>query len=805
MLAALVALSLSAAHAAPLQLDLPEQALERSLAELAQQAGLQLVVASDLIDGRRAAAVRGARELADALDELLRGTGLRARIDGERLLIEPVAETAAPAARAGDTVLPEVRAVAQAERSGKESLRATTTRIGKGQQELRDIPQSLTVVTEKLLDDRNQDTLKEALKNTAGISFLAAEGGEEDIRLRGFSLQANGDIFIDGMRDPAFYERDSFNWDRLELLRGSASMLFGRGSTGGAVNQVTKQPMLMTQHEVAATVGSGAYGRVTGDFNFKTGENAALRVNAMVTKADNWGAEIDKRGIAPTFRWGVGTRDEFSVGAYDLQNDNGIHYGLPYLSGGLWSTDPENYYGMASDYNHTGTTQFNAGHVHRFTPDQELRTQVRVADYRRDQRASAIRFAAANLQPDGQTVTADTFSDATVLNRGSNNKKMDMQTQTAQGDYAGKHRWLGREHSVQTGVDLTHEEFENFAFSLPTGVTITKPRTTVATPNDGAWVDEGLRVADLSRTFDAKAAGVYAQDLVQVAEMWKLLAGLRWDKFSGDYHAVLGQGNPATNPCAVAADTRFARSDSLWSKRFGVLFQPTDRQSYHLSYGTSFNTSGDTYQYDAGTSQTAPEKSRNIELGARFDGAAFTTRFAVFHSTKYNERNRDSESVDACNYVLSGKRHAAGFEVDLTGRITPEWEVFGSYAWIPSAKVDESTGAAGTEVEGSRPGLTPRHSGTLWTTYKLTPRWRVGAGVNFKSSDKPVGLAQSSPNRAPKYVTGDLMAEYAYGNVTLKANVTNVTDEHYAEYVYRGHYVPGKPRTFQLTVAYAFY
>ena len=142
---------------------------------------------------------------------------------------------------------------------GKDSVRATETGIGKGKQALRDIPQSITVVTEKLIDDRNLDTLKEALHNTAGISFLAAEGGEEDIRLRGFSLAATGDIFVDGMRDPAFYDRDTFNNDRIELLRGSASMLFGRGSTGGAVNQVSKPARAMDENSVDVTVGSHGY------------------------------------------------------------------------------------------------------------------------------------------------------------------------------------------------------------------------------------------------------------------------------------------------------------------------------------------------------------------------------------------------------------------------------------------------------------------------------------------------------------------------------------------------------------------
>ena len=154
--------------------------------------------------------------------------------------------------------------------------------------------------------------------------------------------------------------------------------------------------------------------------------------------------------------------------------------------------------------------------------------------------------------------------------------------------------------------------------------------------------------------------------------------------------------------------------------------------------------------------------------------------------------------------MLSGDRHAAGVELDLSGRITPAWEVYGSYAYIPVAKVDASSGAQGTEAVGSRPGLTPKHTGTLWTTYKLTPKWRVGAGVNARSGDKPAGLAPDSLVRASKFVTADAMAEYSDGPVSFKLNVTNIADEHYADQLYRGHYIPGKPRTVQLTTALKF-
>ena len=138
--------------------------------------------------------------------------------------------------------------------------------------------------TEKLMEDRRADTVKEALHYTAGISFMAAEGGEEDIRLRGFSLTASGDIYADNVRDPAFYDRDVFNFDRIELLRGSASMLFGRGSTGGVVNQVSKQPVLADRNEVSVIGGSGNYFRTTGDFNLQTSETSALRHGSRPTR-----------------------------------------------------------------------------------------------------------------------------------------------------------------------------------------------------------------------------------------------------------------------------------------------------------------------------------------------------------------------------------------------------------------------------------------------------------------------------------------------------------------------------------------
>ena len=711
--------------------------------------------------------------------------------------------------------LPTVTVLEKApEPEGKDALRATTTTIGKGRQQLRDIPQSVTVVTEKLIDDRNLDTLKDVLHNTAGITFLAAEGGEEDIRLRGFSLAGSGDIFVDAMRDPAFYERDTFANDRVELLRGSASMLFGRGSTGGAVNQVSKEARTIDSHEVTTTLGSHDYKRITGDFNLHTGENAALRLNAMATHADNNGAgsSIYKTGIAANYRWGIGTADGFSASLYHLDNRNGINYGLPWIrptagspapSTGLNTTlSPDAYYGLASDRNNGTANYLTFSHTHRFQDNGELKTQIRRGSYRRDQRSGAIRFAgtnpsATNPLTNAAAVGLDNVGNATILNRGTHNKIQDFDSLYLQSDLSRKFEALGLHHEIQAGVDVAREQKTVYAAlnAAQGGVNINKPQTTVGTPDDGAWVDESRRVLGINNQFRSTGWGAYVQDLVQVAPHWKLLGGLRYDNMTGSYD------NFNLNNGAV---TSYRQKVAKWSKRAGVLYQPHELRSYHVSYGTSFNTSGDTYSYNALSANTPPESSVNLEIGAKLDSAdkRYTTRLALFRSTKTNERNTDPDNA-ATVLLLSGKRHTTGFEVDLTGRLTDRWEVYVSYVWQPISKIDKAapTASAG-EREGERPWLTPRHSGTVWTTYQLTPQWRLGGGINFRSSQTP----NRNPGwSAPGYATLDLMAEYMINErFTLKANLSNVADKLYADALYTGHYVPGPGRNLQVTLTAKF-
>ncbi len=682
----------------------------------------------------------------------------------------------------------------------KTTLRATETSIGKGRQALRDIPQSVTVMTERLIDDRNLDDFREVLRTTAGVTFQSGETGEEDIRLRGFSLGQAGDIYVDGLRDAPLIERDTFNLDRVEVLKGSASMLFGKGSTGGVVNQVSKQPFLMDQHEINTTIGTGQEIRIGGDFNLKTGEDSALRINAMAQNADNKGARDNKRGIAPTYRWGIGLKDEFSVGLYHLETDSNPIYNhrwfLTPLGNGFnrieESLPADAFYGLDSDYNRTTTTAATFSHTHRFDQQSELKTTLRHGRYERELWASVINFATgttqANLNPN--TVITRTpkgrvgYSDLTQL----------------QSDYSTAFDALGMKHQLLTGVDLGQEDARrNQSFAGPgSGLT-----TTVGTPNDGDWRADPRGAPPLN-TFDARTIGFYAQDTMALTEALKLVAGLRFDRFTASYADTVGN--------------TFKISENLWSPRLGLLFQPSATASYYASVGTSYNTSGDTYQYALGNfapggtnadmANTPPEKSRNVEIGAKWD--LFDNRalvgVALFHSEKYNERNTDPDTA-ATQQLLSGKRFARGMEFNLAGRITQAWEVFYNHTWIPSARITRSnqalaTSGGGAQVQGDRPGLTPKHSASLWTAYKLAPQWRVGAGLNYRSEQSPEGARNVL---ADSFVTLDAMAEYVVSDRhTLKLNVTNVTDKLYADGLYRGFYQPGAPRKVQLTLTSLF-
>jgi catecholate siderophore receptor len=699
----------------------------------------------------------------------------------------PTAGTPAAATQTDGKSLATVTVTGARDRENQ-TYQSGVTSIGKMPVPAKDIPQSLTVVNEKLMHDQGKDSFKSALENVIGITFEAGEGGRvgDNIRLRGFS--AAGDIYMDGMRDIAQYNRDNFNTERIEVLRGAASMLFGRGSTGGVINQVSKQARLITEHEVNATVGTSGYQRYQGDFNFKLGDDAALRINAMATDSDGRGenasASTHRRGLALDYRFGIGTANEFEISYYHLHYNDKPDWGFAWFNSRPSPLTEKFWYGLNTDFQNDKADAVTLSHTHRWADGSSLKTTVRDGYYSRTLRATQASFAAGT--------TLANLNANTIVSRGNTsagNAKAGNEHHTfLQTDYLTTTQWFGRKNSLLIGAEYAVENSDRLSYPLLTGA---KPSTTVGNPISAGI--GGNYTQRLETSFKATTLGLYMQDTIDLTPYWKLIAGLRLDNFKADYQRPTG--TPPNNGT-------LARSDRLLSKRLGVMYQPTDEVSYYAAFGTAFNTSGDLYQFDALSANTPPEKSRNTEIGAKWElyGGDLSIRAALARTEKYNERNTDIATASPTNFLLSGKRHTDALEFEVAGRITPQWDVFAGIGFM-KAKIDKTTTAA--EL-GQDPGLSPSRQATLFTAYRIGDKWRIGGGFTGVSTNKPANNVTST-NRAPGYVKADALLEYriSEGN-TVKLNIDNVFNKVYYTTLYRGFVAPGDARSVRVTLTSKF-
>ena len=662
------------------------------------------------------------------------------------------------------------------------------TSVGKVPVPAKDIPQSLTVVNEKLMHDQGKDSVKSALENVVGITFEAGEGGRvgDNIRLRGFSTA--GDIYLDGMRDIAQYNRDIFNIDHIEVLRGPASMLFGQGSTGGIINQVSKQPRQITEHEVNATVGTGNYLRLQGDFNFKLGDDAALRINAMSTDSDGRGdkasAATHRRGLALDYRFGIGTANEFEISYYHLNDNDKPDWGSPWLANRPAPAPTNQYwYGLDSDFQKDQVDALTLSQTHRWADGSSLKTTVRDGYYSRAMWATQSRFAAGT--------TLANFNDNTVVTRSANAKAGEEHHTFLQTDYQTMTDWFGRKNSLLAGAEYA---LENSSRSIYPFLPTFEPSTIVGNP-DNTGISQNL-TEKVATQFKAATLGLYLQDTVELAPDWKLVGGLRLGHFQADYDR---SGNVTPN------NTPLSRSDTLLSKRLGVIYQPTDEVSYYAAYGTSFNTSGDLYQFDPTSANTPPESSRNLEIGAKwelYDGD-LSLRTALSRTDKYNERNTDIDSANV-SYLLSRKRHTNALEFEIAGRLTPQWDVFAGIGFLHAVIDQAGTDAAGQAEVGQNPGLSPSRQANLFTTYRIGSKWRIGGGLTAVSQNKPADN-ETALKLAPGYVKADALVEYRISEgSTLKLNIDNLFDKVYYNTLYRGFAAPGDARSVRLTLTSKF-
>jgi catecholate siderophore receptor len=675
-----------------------------------------------------------------------------------------------------------------------------------------DTPQSINVVPLNVIQEQGTTSLQDALKNVPGITLNAGEGGAhgDTVNLRGFS--ASDDFFLDGLRDTGFYTRDSFNYQALEVYKGPASTLFGRGSTGGVINQVSKTPQLYPILSGTATVGSNAEYRETADVNEMFGDSDAFRINAMDETSHVAGRDFvqNKRlGIAPSVAFGIDTPTTLTLSLYHEEENNVPDFGIPFLFGKPVAVPRDTYYGLPSDDSwKTNVSIATATLDHDFGDGLTVVDKARYGFYRFDSRVTAPHYGSANCYNGaapfaGAPVCSGAPGDVAVtptnpllpiagmplddiyVQRDRPSASGDIQTLMNETDATYKFDTGPFAHTLVAGVELDREESNLVRY-------VNQDTAIVATPlldPDPREAFPGHQTAVSQRPDTvANTVGAYLVDTIAFTPQWNLIAALRDDRFAASYD------EPISN-------SHFDHTDWIVTPRAALVYKPTDMQSYYFSYGTSYDPSAENLSLSAHNADLGPEKDRTFELGGKQQwlGGMLSVTGALFDTEMTNARIADPTNPSL--QALSGDLHERGLELGAAGSITTHWELLAGYTYLDGS----SEGIFGTDEKGPVPN-TAHNQANLWTTYDFDSGFKIGAGVNYLGQRVAFKTVQGDAH-VPGYVTFDAMAAYQItDNISLQVNGYNLANKYYFANTYfsslaENHVIPGAGRTLTLTLA----
>ncbi len=684
--------------------------------------------------------------------------------------------------QADDIALPGVQVGAQRARS----YLPTNPGLFRLTDQYLDIPQSMTIVTQDLMREQAAFNLRDSLRNVTGISLQAGEGGGgqgDNLSLRGFP--ARTDIFLDGVRDVGQYNRDVFNLEAVEVLKGPSAVYFGRGSTGGVINQISKSPQKERFYDFTVSGGNGPLGRGTFDLNQPLGHDLAVRLNLLAMYNEPVGrdyVEMLRWGVAPSFAWGVGTPTLFTASYYYYQEHNLPDRGIPIVTfpgqvGGPPDVDPSNYYGLVQQ-------DVEKVHLHRgtLTFDHKFNEHVSVHDIFRYQYSD--RFA--KVTPGGilaSSLTPGAPLGAIVVtrNRAGRDENESILANQAEALFTFD-TWMLK-HKLVAGVDVAYQTFNRQTLTLTPG-----PNTSLTNPDPfppGIYTTvDGARFES-----DTTTVGAYLIDDVQILPWLKLLGGARFDNFDAHLTNFNANGTLAS---------KFNTVDQLWSPRAALVVQPTNWQTYYFAWGRSFNPSAETLNSTNVANQgTGPEKSDSYELGAKlalFNGALGITG-ALFRIDKTDARTVDPVTGIA---TLDGHVRSQGIELGVIGRPVPEWNIFFGYTYLDTEILQGfEAGTTGKDLANA-----PANTLSFWTTYDFLKQWQVGTGVFYSSSRFG---NNTNTSQVPGYVRWDLTGAYQLNkNMGVRLNIQNVMNTTYFDQVHPGHAIPGDGRTFILSGNFTF-
>ncbi|MCE6977339.1 TonB-dependent siderophore receptor [Pseudomonas frederiksbergensis] len=646
---------------------------------------------------------------------------------------------------------------------------------------LRDIPQTVNVIPQSVIKDQGAQSMEDVLKNVPGIGLSNGDGQRDQVTIRGFS--AIGDMYVDGVRDDALYFRDLSNVERVEVIKGPAAVLYGRGSSGGLINSISKKPNFTPKQEVGVSFDSEGKKRTQFDAGWADQQqnDKAFRVTGALENSDTFRDDgyIDRKAIAPSAYFKLSDDLELNLGATYLYDKRLIDFGIPARGDRPVDVDRDKRFGSADpddDYTRSEVFSFTAGVDYRINDDFTLSNTSRYYHYDLDRNntladSSPTRFVTA---PNGELLVK--------LNRGNVQRKEDgwfNQTELKQ-----QATLAGMNHNLLYGVELGRQVKDQSVFSQNNVARVPVYR-------DGL-VDVPFQAnrQTAKGTTTQDTAGFYVQDLIELTPQWKALLGVRYDVFDQEYSDDLTRAS-------------MSRTDNTWSPRAGLVYQPDQVQSYYISVSRSYQPSSEVFALSTTNQDLEPEQTTNFEIGGKWDllDNRLALTAALFRLERTNMKTTDP--ANPTKLVLSGEQRTDGLELTASGQLSDKWQVYAGYAYLDAEITKSNNRTNGVANEGQTPTLTPRHSANLWLVRSLTNTWRVGMGANYVD-DRYTALDNQVV--MPAYTTVDVALLYNLSKWDMALRLRNVFDKDYYASAHGSVdlITPGAPRTLELSTNYRF-
>ncbi|MEI2831578.1 TonB-dependent siderophore receptor [Pseudomonas mosselii] len=674
-------------------------------------------------------------------------------------------------ASAATTTLPETSVTADSTREEDNPRVKDVTTATRTSTPARYVPQAIDSVKTRNVLDYGSSNLGKALEGIPNVSS-GADTRFDSLRIRGFD--ASNDFYLDGIRDDSQYTRDLHNIERVEVLKGPAAVLYGRGSQGGIVNRVSKAPEHGRRSSIEAQGGSQDLRSLYADLSADPSDTLSLRLNLGNEDKNSFRDGIDgnhRQLFAPSMSWQITPElnwlVQYEYSRYDRTPDRGIP-GNP-LTGRPADVSRKTTY---------GDTQRD------YINDRAESLRSRLNYELNDQWQLRHTFSLFTLESDFDNTYLTAYRPATGL-VDRQRWQQDLSTRNLYNtvELEGHVETFGLEHTLLVGLEMG-EQRRNSLLHQGVGVpSVPLQGATARQQHNGT-----MRVSSNNHT-DVESTGIYLQDQIRLNDQWQLLAGVRFDQFEVD----------TTNKLRNLSEKQ---KDNSFSPRIGVVYTPWQDHSFYASWSKTYSPVGGgligiTPGAAGNTNQTDPEQTRQKEIGVKsewFDERLSTT-LAIYELELYNRRTRDPINPELIQ--LSGLQRSRGIELTATGNVVGNWYVRGGIGLQDATIVKDNNGQQGNRIND-----VAKRNASLFVTWKPELGWYAETGLTL------VGDRYADNQNTvilPGYGRWDALAGYRTHDWDVRAALSNITDKtYYSSATSAAQIQVGDPRSLVVTGTYSF-